>query len=789
MWRARLVLVVSFVGGCSGGGAMDGGTDGGPALPPSVTSITPDRGPVSGGTVVTINGSGFVAGSTVVFGTTAAANVMFESDRRLTAVTPMAPQGRASVTVINPGGKQGTLPNAFLFEGSTTGMITEVMVIADMLTMDNSGANPVPFTVRSQVHVPGVTDVVEVDGGHQGTGVRAQIGFAVEGTMSWTWTDTAYLDDLDVFDRYQGQVMLPGATMLQPVTYVIGARFSVNDGVTWVEGDRDGSANGLQDAQRPRVIVGRKAADWCKLGGEQITAPESYDLRIGQMGPTIYGQVYVAGVTNMAGAGAGLTGELGVGDAGTPPSTWAWSPATYNRDTNSGSNDEFMAQLPTSAALAGDKRFAYRFSVSGGPFTYCDSDGLAMNGFTEDQAGRVRISSVAIDQCRLQFPLMLTSRQGVAAGTVYGRVLAATVTEAMGAGPGIEAQLGYGAVSTLPSDMWTWTAATYNVEVAGGQEEWQATLIGPPPGAYNYAYRFRVNAGPWTYCDSNPADGMIVEAQLGQLNAQGAGFKQIAACKLQFVDRPVGSVVPSGEVVTAYARVSVPGWSEDAGATPGLRGEVGVGTDSTNASTSNAWGWRPATYFGEIPDAGQDEFVATFTPAYTGGRAVSFRFAADDGGWTYCDRNGSEVNGYEVSQQWDLNIGRPVIDYCNLQFPDAADAGTIIYGQVYLPGVTRDAGAPITAELGYGFKIEDPGVAASWTWVPAAYNPNCPACGNNNEYQAVLPSGAQGGQHYVFRFRFGASTCYGDLNGAGAIVGGFNGETSGGAENLGVVRP
>ena len=98
----------------------------------------------------------------------------------------------------------------------------------------------------------------------------------------------------------------------------------------------------------------------------------------------------------------------------------------------------------------------------------------------------------------------------------------------------------------------------------------------------------------------------------------------------------------------------------------------------------------------------------------------------DDGGWNYCDRNGSDVNGYEPAQQWDLNITRPSIAFCNLQFPPAADAGTLVYGQIYVPGVTRDAGAPITAELGYGRKIEDPGVSASWTWSAATYNPNCP---------------------------------------------------------------
>ncbi|MBL8956641.1 MAG: IPT/TIG domain-containing protein [Myxococcaceae bacterium] len=785
----HLRLGILFLCACPGGGGDDAGVDAGAPLP-IVTSVSPDRGPRTGGTMVTVNGSNFAEGATVIFGTTAATSVTFESDRRLVAVTPAAPEGRASVTVVNPSGKQTSLMNAFLFEGGTTGTLTDALVLMPATTMDTSGMNPVRLVVRSRVQVPGVTDVMLTDAGNdQGPGVLAQVGVATEGSTSFTWTSSSYQDDFDTYDTYRNEVSLPAPTGMTSITYVIAVRFSVNNGASWVEGDRDGFVNGIQDAQRPRVIVGRKGVEWCKLGGEAVVAPESYDLRIGQMGPTIYGQVFSQGVTNMAGAGPMLTGELGIGDAGTSPETWVWVAAGFNRDTGNGQNDEFMAQLPTTPSVAGDKRFAYRFSVAGGAWAYCDSNGLTTGGFTEDQAGRVRISSVAIDQCRLQFPLALTSRQGQVAGTVYGRVLSTSVTEAMGAGPGIEAQLGFGPVTTLPSDSWTWVNATYNVEAAGGQEEWQAALTGPAPGSYLYAYRFRVQSGPWTYCDSNPADGMVVESQLGVLTAQAADARSIASCKLQFVDRPLNSVVPSGEVVTAYARVSVPGWSEDAGATPGLRGEVGVGSDGNNASTDPTWGWRPATFNVDVPDAGEDEWVATFTPAYTGGRSVSFRFAVDDGGWSYCDRNGSNVNGYEPAQQWDLDIGRTTIEYCNLQFPDFADAGTTIYGRVYLPGVTRDAGAPITAELGFGPKIEDPGVSTRWSWVPATYNANCPGCGNNNEYQAVLPAAAQVGQHYVFRFRFGAATCYGDLNGAGAIVGGFNGEAAGGVENLGVVRP
>lgn len=774
----RGLFTVVFIGllGCpKGGGTGDAGVDGGAPL--SITSIDPDHGPIAGGTVVGVNGTGFVAGASVVFGTNASASVTFESSRRLSAVAPPGPEGRASVTVVNPSGRQASLPAAFLYEGPSTGVIADAVADHPPAATDTSGADPLRITVKGEVKVPGVTDATG-----QGAGVRAQVGFAPEGSTTFAWVDAAWLADADLYDQYQGAVTVPTPMGMTVATYVLGVRFSVNNGASWVEGDRDGSAvNGVTDAQRPRVTVSQRPIDWCKLGGEIIAPPDAFDLRIGEPGPVIYGQVFAMGLTDRFDAGPGVAGELGVGDAGVDPALWTWSPATYHHDTGTGANDEFMATLPTSAELAGDKRFAFRFGISGGPWRYCDSDGLLMGGFTEAQAGRMRLSAVAIDQCRLQFPLSLTSRQGVVAGTVYGRVLSRGVTEAAGAGPGIEAQLGLGVFSTLPSDpSWSWVPATYNLEATGGFEEWQADLVGPAPGAWSYAYRFRYQGGPWTYCDSDPSDGQVVAAQLGALTAQAASFKAIAACKLQFVS---GAAVASGSPLTAYGRVRVPGFSEDAGATPGLRGEVGVGTAGSNASVDPAWGWAPASFNVDVFDAGEDEWQATFTPAYTGSRAVSFRFAVEDGGWTYCDQNGSNVNGYEVAQQWGVTVGRPALEYCVLQFPPAADAGTIVYGQVYIPGVTRDAGASIVAELGYGREIEDPGVSSSWRWTAAAYNANCPACGNNNEYQAVLSAPADAGS-YAYRFTYNGNTCYGDLDGAGSVVGGFNGN---GGSNLGAV--
>ncbi|MFI1952075.1 IPT/TIG domain-containing protein [Streptomyces xinghaiensis] len=74
------------------------------AVLPSVTSVTPDRGPAAGGTPVTLAGSGFGGATAVRFGTTPAASFTVVSAARIDAVTPAGSPGPAAVTVTTPGG-------------------------------------------------------------------------------------------------------------------------------------------------------------------------------------------------------------------------------------------------------------------------------------------------------------------------------------------------------------------------------------------------------------------------------------------------------------------------------------------------------------------------------------------------------------------------------------------------------------------------------------------------------------------------------------------------------------
>ena len=71
--------------------------------PPAVTKITPDEGPIAGGTVVTIDGSGFLAGASVKIGT-AATSVKVVSETEITAETAATPAGSDEVQVTDSNG-------------------------------------------------------------------------------------------------------------------------------------------------------------------------------------------------------------------------------------------------------------------------------------------------------------------------------------------------------------------------------------------------------------------------------------------------------------------------------------------------------------------------------------------------------------------------------------------------------------------------------------------------------------------------------------------------------------
>ncbi|HEX3068848.1 MAG TPA: IPT/TIG domain-containing protein [Thermoanaerobaculia bacterium] len=81
---------------------------------PSISSIAPTSGSQTGGTSVTITGTGFLSGATVKFGGTLATNVTVTSTS-ITATTPAHAVGKVDVLVTNSDGQSATLAQGFTY--------------------------------------------------------------------------------------------------------------------------------------------------------------------------------------------------------------------------------------------------------------------------------------------------------------------------------------------------------------------------------------------------------------------------------------------------------------------------------------------------------------------------------------------------------------------------------------------------------------------------------------------------------------------------------------------------
>src|SRR6266404_760024 len=95
---------------------------------PTVTGVSPNTGPAAGGTAVTISGSNFRNGATVLFGGSKASNVAVVNSGSITARTPGGAAGsKVNVTINNTDGTTHTLANAYAYTTATASpMVTGV---------------------------------------------------------------------------------------------------------------------------------------------------------------------------------------------------------------------------------------------------------------------------------------------------------------------------------------------------------------------------------------------------------------------------------------------------------------------------------------------------------------------------------------------------------------------------------------------------------------------------------------------------------------------------------------
>jgi len=158
-------------------------------VPVAVVSVTPSAGPVSGGTAITVSGSGFVPGAVLLVGGRPATGVQVVDAGTITAVTPRGQAGPVAVSVVNPDGATASLVGGFTYqvapvvrrvsprEGPASGgtLVTisgrdfvpgALVRFGEALAVDVTVVDARTITARTPAHVPGrVSVTVSTPGG------------------------------------------------------------------------------------------------------------------------------------------------------------------------------------------------------------------------------------------------------------------------------------------------------------------------------------------------------------------------------------------------------------------------------------------------------------------------------------------------------------------------------------------------------------------------------------------------------------------------------------------------
>ncbi len=85
---------------------------------PTISGVTPNGGPVAGGTTIAITGTNFsnhTNNPTITVGGVACASVVFNSDTQVDCVTPAGSEGSVDIVVTNPSGQTVTSTGAFTY--------------------------------------------------------------------------------------------------------------------------------------------------------------------------------------------------------------------------------------------------------------------------------------------------------------------------------------------------------------------------------------------------------------------------------------------------------------------------------------------------------------------------------------------------------------------------------------------------------------------------------------------------------------------------------------------------
>jgi hypothetical protein len=135
----------------------------------------------------------------------------------------------------------------------------------------------------------------------------------------------------------------------------------------------------------PHLTIGWANLQWPPTITHTISATDRTD--------TVYGQVWIDGVTNLPGPTPSLIAQAGFGPEGSNPdgnAAWRWEPASFN--VNAGNNDEFQASFLPQAVGTFD--YVYRYSTTNGAaWLYADLNGPIATGSLPPNPGKLTVNS------------------------------------------------------------------------------------------------------------------------------------------------------------------------------------------------------------------------------------------------------------------------------------------------------------------------------------------------------------------------------------------------------------
>jgi hypothetical protein len=190
-------------------------------LAPTIASLTPATGDVSGGTVVRVSGSGFGANATVTFGGTRSPLVTLVNDTTLDVVAPAHAPGPVDVVLTSADGSSATLSAGFQYTRAAptiTAIAPASGTTAGGTLVAISGAGFTPTVTVTFGGTP-ATDVVTIAGV-----VRARTPAHAEGAVDLVVTN----------DDGQSGMVAAGFTFTRPPDGQTGV---VNDGGSGTLGD------------------------------------------------------------------------------------------------------------------------------------------------------------------------------------------------------------------------------------------------------------------------------------------------------------------------------------------------------------------------------------------------------------------------------------------------------------------------------------------------------------------------------------------------------------------------